>query len=465
MPKETVDVVVIGAGQSGGPLASAFANAGRKTILIEREHPGGTCVNTGCTPTKTMIASGRVAYLARRAGDYGVHVGDVSIDMEQVRKRKRDVVEMFREGSESGIANTDGLEYLEGEARFVHDKTVEVSLNGGGARSFVAETILLDVGERPRPLDIPKPGSVTMLDSTSVMELGDVPDHLVVVGGGVIGVEFAQLFRRLGAEVTIINRGDQLLGREDPDIAGAVADILADDGIAIEMNASAKELGRNGSGVEVAIERQDGSRFTVEASHVLAAIGRIPNTDSLNLAATHLDTDERGYIETDDRLQTDVAGVYALGDIRPGPKFTHISYDDYRIIKTNLLDGGNRAVSDRPVPYTVFMDPQLGRVGMSEKEADEQGVPFRVAEIKMSSVARAIETDETRGMIKAIVHAETDMILGAAVLGIEGGELMSMIQIAMMGNLPYMELRDGVFSHPNLSEALNSLFGSFRDGK
>ncbi|MDQ3612715.1 MAG: mercuric reductase [Chloroflexota bacterium] len=463
MPQETVDVIVVGAGQGGGPLASAFAKAGRKTMLIERAHAGGTCVNTGCTPTKTMIASGRVAYLAQRAADYGVHVGDISIDMERVRKRKRDMVEMFREGSESGITSTEGLEYLEGEARFVDDMTLEVALNDGGSRTVTAGTIVLNVGERPRELGIDIPAGVTVLDSTSVMELAEAPDHLVVVGGGVIGVEFAQLFRRLGSGVTILQRGGKLLAREDPEISDAVATILTEDGITIEFDASVVALSRSGSGVDVAVERKDGFSFTVKGSDILAAAGRTPNTDSLNLAATGLKTDERGYLETDDRLQTDVAGIFAIGDIRPGPKFTHISYDDYRIIQANLIEDGNRSVNDRPVPYTVFMDPQLGRVGMSEQEAKEQGVPFRVAEIQMSSVARALETDETRGMMKAIVHAETRMILGAAVLGIEGGEVMSMIQIAMMGDLPYTRLREGVFAHPNLSEALNSLFGSFRE--
>lgn len=463
MTQERVDAIVIGAGQGGGPLASAFASSGRRTVLVEREHAGGTCVNVGCTPTKTMIASGRVAYLARRAADYGVHVGDISIDMERIRQRKRDMVEMFRSGSESGITSTKGLDYLEGEARFVDDMTVEVSLNSGGTRTITAETIVLNVGERPRSLDIEKPDGVTIHDSTSIMELDEVPEHLVVIGGGSIGIEFAQLFRRLGAEVHIVSRSGQLLGREDPDIAGAVADILIEDGIALDFNFQPSAVKRAGDKIDVTIRRENGDQDVITASHVLAAAGRVPNTDSLNLAATHLDTDDRGYIETNDRLESGIAGIYAIGDIRPGPKFTHISYDDYRILKTNLIDGGNRAINDRLVPYTVFMDPQLGRVGLSEKEAEEQGTPFRVAEMKMSSVARALETDETRGVIKALVHAETDRILGAAVLGIEGGEIMSMIQIAMMGDLPYTALRDGVFAHPNLSEALNNLFGSFRD--
>src|SRR5665811_446701 len=462
MAQETVDVIIIGAGQGGGPLASAFAGAGRKTVLVEREHAGGTCVNEGCTPTKTMIASGRVAYLAQRAGDYGVKVGDVSIDMVRVRERKRDIVETFRRGSETRIHATEGLEYLEGDAHFRDAMTVDVALNDGGSRTLTAETIVLNVGERPRPLDIPVADGVSVLDSTSIMELDEAPDHLVVIGGGVIGIEFGQLFRRLGADVTIVHRGGRLLGREDEDISEAVAGILTSDGISLEMNATPAQITAVDGRADVTIDRKDGSKVTIGASHVLAAAGRIPNTDTLNLEAAHLESDDGGYIETNARLETDVAGIFAIGDVRPVTKFTNIYYDDYRILKANLIDGGERSIHDRLVPYTVFMDPQLGRVGLSEGEAKEQGTPYRVASMKMSSVARARETAETRGMIKALVHPETDMILGAAVLGIEGGEIMSMIQIAMMGDLPFTKLRDGVFSHPNLSEALNTLFGSFR---
>ncbi len=459
MVDDRFELIVIGAGQGGGPLAGAFAQAGRRTALIEREHAGGTCVNTGCTPTKTMIASGRVAYLARRGADYGVNTGDVSVNMEVVRQRKRDIVEMFRSGSERRIGKTEGLDYIEGEARFTGEKTIEVVLDAGGTRTLQAETVVINVGERPRPLDIEVADGVTVLDSTSVMELDEVPDHLVVIGGGPIGLEFGQLFRRLGASVTIVQRSDRLLGREDPDIADAVAGILREDGIGIEFNSSPVKITRGDAGAVVTVERKDGSRKEIRASHVLAAAGRIPNTDTLDTGATGLTLDRRGYIETDGRLETAVPGIYAIGDVRPGPKFTHISYDDYRIVKANLIDGGNRSVDDRLEPYTIFIDPQLGRVGLSERDAREQDLPYLVGSMPMSSVARALETDETRGVIKVLVHADTDRILGAAVLGIDGGELMAMIEIAMMGNLPYTALRDGVFAHPNLSEALNNVFG------
>lgn len=460
MTDERFDTIVIGAGQGGGPLASAFASAGEKTALIERAYAGGTCVNYGCTPTKTMIASGRVAHLARRGADYGVNTGEIAIDMTKIRKRKRDMVERFREGSESSITNTKGLDYIEGVARFTGDKAVEIALNDGGTRTMQAETIVINVGERPRALDIDVPANATILDSTSVMELDEVPEHLVIVGGGVIGLEFGQLFRRLGAEVTIVHRSDRLMKQEDPDITDAIEQILREDGVTLELNTSPASITMDGGHMIMSIESNDGSRREIKGSHVLAAAGRRPNTDSLDVQATGLELDTRGYIDTNHRLETGIPGIYAIGDVRPGPKLTHISYDDYRIIKTNLVDRGDRSVSDRPTPYTIFIDPQLGRVGLSEQQAQQDDIPYRVGKLEMSRVARAREVDETRGLMKVLVHSETDQIIGAAVLGIEGGELMSMIEIAMMGNLPYTALRDGIFAHPNLSESLNTVFGS-----
>lgn len=458
----SVDVLIIGSGQAGNPLATAFADSGKQVVLVEREHIGGTCVNTGCTPTKTMIASGRVAYLARRAADYGVRVGEVSIDMPAVRKRKRDVVVDWRSGSEKRLLGHDNPRTVFGEASFTGPREVRVALNNGGEERFEAETIIIDTGERPAPLDIPGSRDIDILDSTTVMELDEVPEHLAVVGGGYIAVEFGQLFRRLGANVTIIQRGAQLLSREDDDIADAVREILEEDGIRVLLNASAKAVSKAGDRMAIEIDA-DGEHTVTHATHLLAAIGRVPNSDALDLDAAGIETDDSGHIRTDDRLETNVPGVYAVGDARPGPKFTHISYDDFRVLKTYLIDGDDRSIEGRPVPYTVFMDPQLGRIGMTETQAREAGKQVRVATMPMSSVARAMETSETRGMMKAVVDAETDRILGAAILGIEGGEIASMIQIAMMGNLPYTALRDGIFPHPGLAEAFNNLFTSFRD--
>jgi pyruvate/2-oxoglutarate dehydrogenase complex dihydrolipoamide dehydrogenase (E3) component len=370
---------------------------------------------------------------------------------------------MFREGSRSGIESTKGLEYIEGEARFSGEKTIAIALNDGGSRDVRAETFILDVGERPRPLGIENPDSITLHDSRSIMELDGVPRHLLVVGAGPVGLEFAQLFRRLGAEVTIAHRSDRLLSREDPDIAEAVAEILSEDGITLELSASITNIASAGDDIAVTIERKDGSRLEINASHVLNASGHTSNTDSLDLENTGLFPDKKGYIETDNRLETAIPGIYAIGDIRPGPKFTHISYDDYRILQANLINGGSRSIVDRPVPYTTFIDPQLGRIGLTEEQVREQGVPYLVGKMPMSRVARSIETDETRGLMKVVVHAETERILGAAVLGMEGGEIAAMIQIAMMGDLPYTALRDGIFAHPTLAESLNNVLGSLEN--
>ena len=449
----TFDLIIIGSGQAGGPLASAAAQAGRRVALIEREHVGGTCINDGCTPTKTMVASARVAYLARRAADFGVHTGPVRVDMVRIRERKAEVVASFRDGGQQRLETQENLELIWGEAAFTAPKTLTVALSGGGERTLEAETVVVNVGQRPSvpPLDGLK--GVPFLTSTTVMELGAVPEHLLILGGGYIGLEFAQMFRRFGSEVTIIQRGKQLLPREDQDIADAVTDILREDGVTVLLETGAEAVSSQ-NGVTVTLS---GGK-TVSGSHLLVATGRTPNSDSLNLQAAGVETDDKGYVKTDDRLETSAPGVYAVGDVKGGPAFTHISYDDFRILKSNLLDGGSKTTKGRDVPYTVFIDPQLGRVGLSEDDAKKQGKKVKVATLPMTQVARAIETDETRGLMKVLVDAETDQLLGAAVLGLEGGEIMSLLQVAMMGGLPYTALRDATFAHPTLAESLNNLF-------
>lgn len=456
---EHYDAIVIGSGQAGGPLATAFATSGRRTALIERKHVGGTCINVGCTPTKTMVASARVAYLARRAADYGVSTGEVGVDLGVVRQRKRDMVASFRAGSEEGFAGTDGLDLLRGEARFTGPTTVTVAMNDGGQRDLVAETIFINIGARPQQSDVPGIDGVAVLDSTSIMELDDVPDHLLIIGGGYIGLEFGQMFRRFGSQVTIIQRGSQLLGREDADIAEAVLDILREDGIDVLLNTTVSRAEPTADGMRLTLAGPDGTS-AVTGSHLLSAAGRTPNTDRLDLDVAGVATGKRGYVTVDERLATNVPGIYALGDITGGPAFTHISYDDFRIVRTNLIEGGNVTTTGRLVPYVVYIDPQLGRIGLSEQEARDQGRDIRVATMPMSAVARARETDETRGVMKVIVDARSDQIVGAAILGIEGGELMSMLQIAMMGQVPYTALRDGIFAHPALSESFNNLFAT-----
>ncbi len=458
------DAIVIGSGQGGTPLSTALAAAGTHTALIERKHVGGTCVNEGCTPTKTMVASGRVAYLARRAADYGVHTGTISIDLRKVRERKRNIVDKFRNGVQSRIEKAANLDLIFGDARFTGPKTVEVRSKDAVQRSLSAKYIFINAGTRASRPRLDGLDDVPALDNASIMELDTVPDHLLILGGGYIGLEFGQLFRRFGSRVTIIQSAGQLLTREDPDIAGEVAKILQQDGVEVLLKARAIHVRQVDRSIQLEVQ-QHGHSTTLAGSHLLVATGRTPNSDTLSLAAAGIKTNDRGFIEVNDRLETTASTVYALGDIKGGPAFTHISYDDFRIIRANLLEKRNASTTNRQVPYTVFIDPQLGRVGLTETEARAQKRNIRVAKLPMTSVARALEVDETRGFMKAIVDGETNQILGAAILGIEGGEIMSALEIAMMGKLPYTALRDGTFAHPTLTESLNNLFMAMDSSK
>jgi len=452
----SVDVIVIGAGQAGGPLAGAFARAGRRTVLIERAHVGGTCINEGCTPTKTMVASARLAYLARRAGDYGVRARDVGVDLGAIRARKQRIVDEFRTGSERRLAES-GVETICAEGSFVGPRTVRAARRDGSAQELAAELIFINTGARPSTPRLRGIDQVPWLDSTSIMELETLPSHLLVLGGGYIGLEFAQMFRRFGSRVTIVQRGERVLAREDDDVADAVAEIVRQDGIDLLLNASAERVERRGEEIVLTVRRGVGTR-ELRGSHLLVAAGRTPNTDRLDAERGAIALDEHGFVRVDEQLATSVPGVYALGDVKGGPAFTHISYDDFRIIRTNLLAGGQATTRNRVVPYTVFIDPQLGGVGLTESEAKRQGRPVRIAKIPMTNVARALETGESRGFMKIVVDGGSDRILGCSILGIDGGELMSMIQIAMMGELAYTALRDATFSHPTLAESLNTVF-------
>jgi pyruvate/2-oxoglutarate dehydrogenase complex dihydrolipoamide dehydrogenase (E3) component len=457
---EDFDAIIIGSGQGGNPLAEALIAAGKKTAMIERQDVGGTCINRGCSPTKTMVASARVAYMARRGADYGVHTGPVTIDMGRVRERKRAIVSNFRQSREKRLEKVQA-DLIRGEASFAGPRQLRVALNGGGERSLRAAQIFIDTGTRSARPAIAGLDTVPYLDNDSIMELDRVPEHLLVLGGGYIGVEFSQMFRRFGSRVTVIQAGPQLLREEDADVAAEVLKILREDGIEILLNARAQEV-KPGIDLKVSTE---GKTQMIEGSHLLLATGRVPNTDALKPAAGGIETDESGFIRANERLETSAPGVYVIGDVKGGPAFTHISYDDYRILKANLLDGSQRTTRDRMVPFAVFMDPQLGRVGMTETEAKKSGRKIRVARMPMTSVARALEVDETRGLMKVIVDAETEEILGATVLGLEGGEVMSVLQMAMMGHLKWSALHDAVLAHPTLAESINNLFLHFDDDK
>ena len=460
---EHYDAIVIGAGQSGGPLSSALGAHGWKTAIIERAYPGGTCINWGCTPTKTMIASAQVAHTVSRAAEFGVQTGQPVVNMAAVRKRKREMVESFREGSTSAIDSAEGVDLIYGEARFTAEKTIEVTAKDGNALMLTAERFFLNTGTRNSTPPIDGLDDVPFFDSTSIMELDQVPEHLVIIGGGYIGLEFGQMFRRFGSGVTIIQRGDQLLTDEDADIAEAVLEVLTEDGITVHLCTDIKSVSSSETGrISVTVAVND-DMITVTGSHLLVAAGRRPNTDVLDPAATGVELDDKGFVQVNDRLETNVPGIWAMGEVGGQPAFTHISYDDFRVLKANLLERGKRSTSDRLLSYVMFTDPQLGRVGMSEQQASDTGHSIRIAKMPMSSVARALETGQSRGVMKAVVDAESDRILGAAVFGVDGGELMSIIQTAMLGKLPYQVLRDAPYSHPTLAESLNNLFSNFKD--
>ncbi|KAF7586098.1 hypothetical protein BBP40_009447 [Aspergillus hancockii] len=472
------DAIIIGSGQGGSPLAKAFADAKKKTALIEKQHIGGCCINEGCTPTKTMIASGRVAHLVRRGPDYGVHIlgqsgskNECRVEMSKVRQRKRDIVTSFRSGSEKRLEDA-GVDILMGVASFKDARTVRVAMNDGSERVLEGGKIVINTGCRPAhpKLDgIQMIGKERVLDSTSIQELGELPGHLVVVGGGYIGVEFGQLFQRLGTKVTIIHRGEQLLPREDKELADELLDILRAEGTTVQLEATIAEItSASAEAFSLTVKTKNASNVITDATHLLFAAGRVPNTDTLNPGAAGIATDGRGYIQCNEILETSIPSIYALGDVKGPPAFTHISYDDSRILKSSLLsDPAPRplpSTKDRIVPYVVYTDPQLGHIGLHEKEAREWYPEKRIltAVMPMSYVARALETDESRGMMKAVVGADDGQILGFSCLGTEGGELMSIVEVAMIAKLPYQKLQNAMFAHPAFAESLNNLWGFLR---
>jgi pyruvate/2-oxoglutarate dehydrogenase complex dihydrolipoamide dehydrogenase (E3) component len=458
---EKFDALIIGAGQGAAPLARALGKAGWKTAVIERKHVGGSCINFGCTPTKAMAASARVAYLAQRADEYGVRTGAVAVNLASVLARRNAIVERFRDGVREGLERADKVELIFGHAAFEGPHAVAVQLKASGSRRLAADHIFINTGTRAAIPPIPGLDQVPFLDASSIQQLDRLPGHLLVVGGSYIGLEFGQMFRRFGSQVSIVQRGPQLMDREDPDVAEAVREILVEDGLDVYLDADVLSAGRGQRAGEVVLNLElPGGPVRLEGSHVLIATGRTPNADDLKLAAAGVETDDAGNIRVNGRLETSAPGIYAMGDVKGGPAFTHIAYDDYRVLKRNLLENGDATVDARPVPYTVFIDPQLGRIGMTEAEAKESGRRILLAKLPMSQVARALVTGEPRGFMKAIVDADSGLILGGAALGVEGGELMAMLQLAMMGELPYPRLRDAVFAHPTLAEALNSLFVS-----
>lgn len=451
------DALIIGTGQGGTPLAKALAKAGHKTAVVERHFVGGSCVNYGCTPTKTMIASAKTAYMITKAGSLGIEANGFRVNMPAVVERKAKVVESFRNGSQKGLESTENLSLFFGEASFEDKKRVRIALREGGTEAITADKIFINTGARPAVPPVEGLEEAGYLTSTSVMELTEIPEHLLVIGGGYIGLEFGQMFRRFGSRVTILQTGDRLLTREDEDISAEVEKILKAEDIGILTNVQAEKVEKQPEGLLVTVAEKDEIR-TVQCSHILVAAGRIPDTDRLNLSAAGAETGEKGEIRVNEKLETTAAGIYAMGDVKGGPAFTHISYHDYVILAGNLLHQKNDTIKDRLVPYCVFIDPQLGEVGLTEQAARERGLNIKIAKLPMSHVARAIETGDTRGMMKAIVDADSGKILGATILAQEGGEIMTVLQMAIAGGLHYRQIRDMPIAHPLYAESLNNLF-------
>jgi len=458
------DAIIIGAGQAGVPLAKKLANAGKKVALIEKRWIGGTCVNDGCTPTKTWVASAKAAYMAANSEALGVNVKGFKVNMPRVKKRKDNIVLNARNGSQKALEATPNLELIFGEAVFTGNKTLSVSLNEGGKTELKAEWIFINAGAKTIIPPVEGLQNIKYLTSTSILELDYVPKHLLIIGANYIGMEFGQMFRRFGSKVTMLERSPRVLAREDADIAEAVEKILTDEGIKIHTSAQAISFKETKKGNIKAGIVADGRPMMIKCTHVLIAAGRAPQTAALNLKKTKVKTDGKGYIKVNDKLETNVPGIYALGDVKGGPAFTHIAYNDYAIVYRNLIEKQNLSAKDRPVPYCMFTDPQLGRIGLSEDEAKSKRLKnIKTVVLPMTAVARAAEVGDTRGLMKAVVNTRTKKILGAAVLGAEGGEIMSVLQMAIEGGITYDRIHYCVFAHPTYSESLNNLFMKLDD--
>ena len=455
---EQFDVLILGSGTAGKLIAWHMAGSGRRTAVVERRWVGGACPNIACMPSKNEIRSAEVAHSARNGAQFGAMTGPVKVDMAKVVRRKRDMVEA-QVAAHLHNYKTSGAELIMGTGRFVAPKTLEVNLNDGGTRTLAAAQVFLNLGTHAAIPSVPGLEAARPLTHIEALELDTLPQHLIVIGGGYSGLELAQAYRRFGSEVTIVEVGAQLMGREDPDASHEIRRILTDEGVQIHVPAELlKVSGQSGNGVSVTVRTSSGER-TIEGSHILVATGRVPNTAGIGLGEAGIGLDDRGYVRVNERLETSAPDVWALGECAGSPLFTHISEDDFRIVRDNLA-GGRRSTRDRLIPYCMFTDPPLAHVGLSEREAERQGVKARIAKLPMSAVLRAQATGETEGFMKALVAENDDRILGFTMIGAEAGEVMAVVEMAMMAGLPYTRLREAVLAHPTMAEGLGFLFSN-----
>ena len=450
--------VVLGGGEAGKYIAWELARWGQRVAVVEKELIGGSCPNIACLPSKNVIHSAKVAELVRHASTFGLHVGPWTVDMAGVRQRKREMVDGLIAIHKARFA-ADGIEFILGEGRFVGPKTIEVRLPQGGTRRLEGERVFLNLGTHAAIPDIPGLSSAAPLTHVEALELDRLPEHLIVLGGGYVGLEMAQAFRRFGSRVTVIEQAPQLVSREDPDVAEAVRAILEDDGIDVVLEAAIHAVeGRSGERVRVRLRTPAGER-EIDGSDLLVAAGRTPNTHGIGLENAGVELDMRGYVKVSERLETTAPGVWAMGECAGSPQFTHVAFDDFRVVRDNLA-GRSRTTRDRLIPYCMFIDPELGRVGLGEAEAKRRGIAVRVARLPMSSVLRAQTTGETRGFMKALIDARSDRILGFTMLGSGAGEVIAAVQTAMLAGLPYTGLRDAILTHPTMAEGLTVLLAS-----
>lgn len=460
------DAVILGGGKAGKTLAMDFAKSGLKVAMVENGMIGGTCINVACIPTKTMVASAKIAHTVQHASSYGISCQFNAVDFAKVIERKRNVVDQMKKANLDAFLKS-GMDLILGKGHFVGPKTIEVNLieprEGKTQIQLTAEKIFINTGALPFVPPIPGLKEVGYLTNDTLMELQELPKHLMIMGGGYIGLEFGQMFRRFGSEVTIIEKSPVFIPLEDRDIAEEVKNLLEAEGIKILLNYEVVRAESAAQQKILVLKNENQQEVKIEGDQILAAVGRIPNTASLNLQACGVKTNERGFIEVNEYLETNVPGIWAMGDVKGGAQFTHLSWDDYRIVKQNMLRKSHvRSIKNRLIPYTVFIDPELARIGLTEQEAIKQGYQIKVAKLPVANIPRAKTLGETKGVMKVIINAEDDLILGAAIFGPEGGEVMSSIQVAMMGGLPYTALRDAMFAHPTLVEGLNILFDTVK---
>jgi pyruvate/2-oxoglutarate dehydrogenase complex dihydrolipoamide dehydrogenase (E3) component len=450
------DAIVIGSGQAGNPLAYNLADRGGTVAVIEKEHLGGTCINTGCSPTKTMVQRAQVAHYARHAARWGVHTSGVGVDLAEIVAQKEKIVQSFRSRLQRQVDQRKNLRLYRGQARFVGPHQL-----GVGEERLESERIFINTGTRPNIPGLPGLDAAGYLTNASIMELTAVPEHLLILGGGYIGLEFGQMFRRFGSQVTVIHRSDEILPREDADVAAELRKALETEGVKFELKARTTRAEKKDGRITLTLEGKDGSR-ALSGSHLLVATGRRPNTDDLGLEKAGIETDKGGFVKVNGRLETNVPGVWALGDAKGGPAFTHISYNDYQIVYGNLVENKNLTTNNRIVPYSVFTDPQLGGVGLTEKEARAKGYRLKIGKIPMTWVARALERDETAGLMKIIVDAANDRVLGASILATEGGELVQILGTLMLADRPYTLLKGAIYIHPTLAEGFFTLMDNVK---